>query len=92
MEIENFISKPFYELEGQFKANDGTYKGKAKIKTENKNEIQEMVEKHQLDTTKQGYIQKVETNEKRKNLLNYFHFHFYSKKLVIHINIHLKKH
>lgn len=66
MEIENFISKPFYELEGQFKANDGTYKGKAKIKTENKNEIQEMVEKHQLDTTKQGYIQKVETNEKRK--------------------------
>lgn len=33
-EIENFVSAPFYKIEGNFTAKNGTYKGKAKIKSE----------------------------------------------------------
>ncbi|MFP3721968.1 DNA topoisomerase 3 [Niallia circulans] len=47
-EIENFISKPFYELFGEFKAKNGFYKGKAKLKEENKQSIVELLEKNNL--------------------------------------------
>lgn len=63
--IENFVSEPFYELEGLFEAKTGEYKGKAKIKTKNKSEIQQIVEDHQLNNADTGYIQKLETNEKK---------------------------
>lgn len=33
-EIEQFVSTPFYEIEGSFTAKNGMYKGKAKIKSE----------------------------------------------------------
>ena len=32
--IEQFVSTPFYEIEGSFTAKNGMYKGKAKIKSE----------------------------------------------------------
>lgn len=64
-EIENFKSKPFYELEGQFKATHGEYKGKAKIKTFDQNEIQSIVQKHRLDDVNEAHIQNIETKEKR---------------------------
>ena len=31
-EIEQFVSTPFYEIEGSFTAKNGMYKGKAKLK------------------------------------------------------------
>ena len=34
MEIENFVSEPFFEIEANFKAENGTYKGKAKAKNQ----------------------------------------------------------
>lgn len=71
-EIENFVSEPFYELEGFFGAKNGEYKGKAKIKTKDKNEIQQIVEKHQLNSAENGYIQKLETNEKKTKAPNLF--------------------
>ena len=37
-EIENFKPENFYEIEGIFKAQNGVYKGKAKIKTKVKAE------------------------------------------------------
>lgn len=39
-EIESFVSTPFYEIEGNFTAENGTYKGKAKIKSDKKEEVQ----------------------------------------------------
>ncbi|WP_432721642.1 DNA topoisomerase [Staphylococcus shinii] len=71
-EIENFVSEPFYELEGVFGAKNGEYKGKAKIKTKDKNEIQQIVENHQLNSAESGYIQKLETNEKKTKAPNLF--------------------
>lgn len=71
-EIENFVSEPFYELEGVFGAKNGEYKGKAKIKTKDKNEIQQIVEKHQLNSAENGYIEKLETNEKKTKAPNLF--------------------
>lgn len=65
-EIENFVSEPFYEIQGMFKAENGTYKGKAKIKTKDKEEITELYQQHQLNDVKQGYIQKLETKEKKQ--------------------------
>lgn len=65
-EIENFVSETFYEIQGMFKAENGTYKGKAKIKTKDKEEITELYQKHQLNDVKQGYIQKLETKEKKQ--------------------------
>lgn len=64
--IENFQSKPFYEIEGQFQAQNGTYEGKAKFKSEDKEEANQLFEKHQLDKANQGNIIKLETSEKRK--------------------------
>lgn len=70
--IENFVSEPFYELEGVFGAKNGEYKGKAKVKTKDKNEIQQIVEKYQLNSAENGYIQKLETNEKKTKAPNLF--------------------
>lgn len=64
-EIENFESKPFYELEGLFESKNGNYKGKAKIKTYNQNEIQQIIQKHNLNQANKGFIQKIDTKEKR---------------------------
>lgn len=47
-EIDNFVSKPFYELFGEFKATSGIYKGKAKLKEENKQSLVELLEKNNL--------------------------------------------
>lgn len=64
-DIENFQSKPFYELEGLFESENGEYKGKAKIKTYDQNEIQQIVQKHNLNQENKGFIQSIETKEKR---------------------------
>lgn len=47
-EIENFVSKPFYELTSTFSHENGEYIGKAKIKEENKDTIIDLLQQHDL--------------------------------------------
>ncbi|HDE4503626.1 TPA: DNA topoisomerase III [Staphylococcus aureus] len=63
--IENFKPETFYEIFGEFKSKNGCYKGKAKIKTTDKQEIINLGEKHNLKDAKEGIITKLETQEKR---------------------------
>ncbi|MEB7040102.1 type IA DNA topoisomerase [Staphylococcus gallinarum] len=64
--IKNFKPETFYEVIGEFKANNGNYKGKAKIKAFDKKEIFELENKYHLSTTKEGKINKVQTQEKKQ--------------------------
>lgn len=42
-EIQEFVSKPFYELEAEFQHENGNYKGKSKIKEDAKETVQDMI-------------------------------------------------
>lgn len=66
-EIENFVSKPFYQLEGNFKVDNGSYKGMASIKEEQKSVVTDLLEKHSINADEeiQGKIQSLDTKEKR---------------------------
>ena len=48
MEIETFVSEPFFEVEATFTAEQGTYKGKAKAKEPKREIIQALLAKHQI--------------------------------------------
>ncbi|WP_305752652.1 DNA topoisomerase [Mammaliicoccus sciuri] len=63
-EIDNFKPTNFYELTGEFKANNGIYKGKAKVKTEDKEEINKLCKQHQLGENVKGTVVKYNTEEK----------------------------
>lgn len=65
MEIENFDSEPFFEVEATFTAEHGTYKGKAKAKEAKKELITELLRKHQLSPKSPGVISSVKNTEKR---------------------------
>src|SRR5699024_6051291 len=59
-EMNNFISKPFYELFGIFKHENGTYKGKANYKEEDKKVLNDLLEKNSAKTDSvEGKITKV---------------------------------
>jgi len=64
-EIETFISKPFYQIEGNFEATKGNYKGLAEVKEENKEKVQKILEQHNIQDKEQGTVQSVEKKEKR---------------------------
>src|SRR5699024_4072408 len=66
-EVENFVSKPFYELESVFSHEKGEYKGKAKIKTDNKSKIKELLQDHNLTdlNNNTGTIQEVDKEIKQ---------------------------
>lgn len=67
-EIENFVSKPFYELYGEFKTTSGLYNGKAKFKEENKQALVDLLEKNYLTgplTFNNGLIKSVTKELKR---------------------------
>lgn len=53
-EIENFVSKPFYELYSEFTHENGVYTGKAKVKEDNRNTVLELLNKHDLSSQKHG--------------------------------------
>lgn len=63
-EIENFISTPFYEIEGNFTAKNGTYKGKAKIKSDKKEEVQQILQQHNISKQNEGFVKSVTKKEK----------------------------
>jgi DNA topoisomerase-3 len=65
MEIENFVSEPFYEIEAIFTAEQGKYKGKAKAKEPKREIIQELLAKHAIQPNSPGIITSVEKQEKR---------------------------
>lgn len=64
-EIEAFVPEPFYEIEGKFTAEKGSYKGKAKIKAKERKEAEELLAKHQISGQAEGTVAQVKTTEKR---------------------------
>lgn len=65
-EIESFISKPFYQIEGKFVVKNGEYKGMANIKEESIEAVHEVLNKHKIkDNVNQGIVQSVDKKEKR---------------------------
>lgn len=66
LEIESFKPEKFYEVIGEFKAHNGNYKGKAKIKTKDAKDIFLLEEKHHLSESKQGTITHLETIQKNQ--------------------------
>ncbi|QNK88102.1 DNA topoisomerase III [Sporosarcina sp. resist] len=65
MEIEKFVSEPFFEIESTFTAGHGTYKGKAKAKEAKKEDIVALLRKHALSPKSPGIITSVKHTEKR---------------------------
>ncbi len=65
-EIENFVSEPFYQIEGLFQAEKGSYKGLAKIKEKDKAKVQALMDQHGLKENEdlQGTIQSVDKKTK----------------------------
>lgn len=64
-EIETFVSEPFFEVEATFKAEQGTYKGKAKAKEPKRELIQELLAKHGIQPNSPGTITSVTHTDKR---------------------------
>lgn len=65
MEIENFVSEPFYEVEGIFTAEHGSYKGKAKAKESNREIIRALLAKHNIQPNSPGVITSVVKQDKK---------------------------
>ncbi|TQR14190.1 type IA DNA topoisomerase [Psychrobacillus soli] len=65
MEIETFVSEPFFEIEAIFTAEHGTYKGKAKAKEPKRELIQALLAKHNIQPNSPGVITSVEKLDKR---------------------------
>lgn len=55
-EIENFQSEPFFELNGEFKTDVGTYKGKVKSRYKTKKELQDQLDQNQIKEPVKGEI------------------------------------
>ncbi|GLC88858.1 type IA DNA topoisomerase [Lysinibacillus piscis] len=58
-EIENFKPENFYEIEGLFKAQQGIYKGKAKLKTKVRAEAEQLLQQHGIQPIEMGQITSV---------------------------------
>ncbi|KGX88665.1 DNA topoisomerase III [Pontibacillus halophilus JSM 076056 = DSM 19796] len=67
-EIENFKPEPFYQIEGQFKSQAGTYKGMAEIKEKDKAKVQALLDKHGVKEkeTEFGIVQRVDKKTKHQ--------------------------
>src|SRR5699024_10721526 len=64
--INNFKPEKYYEVVGEFEAQNGKYKGKAKIKTFEKADLIELEKQHKLRQITHGNVCKVETKEKKQ--------------------------
>ncbi|KGP71666.1 type IA DNA topoisomerase [Pontibacillus yanchengensis] len=67
-EIEEFVPEPFYQIEGLFQAEKGTYKGIANIKETDKAKVQAIMDQHSLKENEElpGTVQKVEKKTKQQ--------------------------
>lgn len=66
LEIEHFKPEKFYEIEGQFQAQGGLYKGKAKIKTNDREQAVQLLAKHGICKEDVGLVASVKTSTKRQ--------------------------
>ncbi|MFB7158838.1 DNA topoisomerase III [Lysinibacillus sp. NPDC056232] len=64
-EIEHFKPENFYEIEGVFKAQNGVYKGKAKLKTKERTEAVQLLQQHGVEPMDTGLITSVTNKTKR---------------------------
>ncbi|WP_158321027.1 type IA DNA topoisomerase [Lederbergia ruris] len=64
-EIETFVSEPFFEVEAQFSAQHGTYKGKAKIKEPKREIVAQLLNERQIHPNTPGTITELTEAEKR---------------------------
>ena len=64
-EIEHFKPENFYEIEGVFKARNGVYKGKAKIKTKVRAEAEQLLMQQGIQPIDTGQITNVTNKTKR---------------------------
>ncbi len=58
-EIDKFVPKPFYEIEADFTAKNGVYKGRAKIKSDKREEVQGILEQHKISNSNNGLVRSV---------------------------------
>lgn len=65
LEIETFVSEPFFEIEATFTAKEGVYKGKAKAKESKREYIQDLLAKHRIEPHSPGTIASVTHTDKR---------------------------
>ncbi|MCP3029815.1 DNA topoisomerase 3 [Halobacillus sp. A1] len=67
-EIENFVSEPFYQIEGLFQSEKGSYKGLAKIKEKDKAKVQRLMDEHGLKENEaaQGTVQSLDKKTKHQ--------------------------
>ncbi len=65
MEIENFVSEPFYEIEATFTSEHGSYKGKAKAKEPKREIIRALLADHDILPNSPGIVTSVAAKEKR---------------------------
>ncbi|PYZ97673.1 DNA topoisomerase III [Alteribacter lacisalsi] len=66
VEIENFKPEPFYEIEGHFKTEAGSYKGKVKGRFKTKDDVRELLKKHTVPLDGTGTVKKVADQLKRQ--------------------------
>lgn len=64
-EIETFVSEPFFEIESTFKAENGTYKGKAKVRMKKREDIVALLNKHEIRPDSPGVITSARQKDKR---------------------------
>lgn len=68
-EIDNFVSKPFYELYADFEHDNGNYQGKAKLKENDKKVVIDLLEENNLSDMRsdKSFIKSVEKEQKETN-------------------------
>ena len=64
-EIKKFVSKPFYQIEGKFDSENGSYNGLADIKTGNKKEVENIIANQDIQNPEMAHVKSVEKKEKR---------------------------
>lgn len=65
LEIERFVPEPYFEVEGTFKGEHGSYKGKVKGKLKLLEEAQELLRKYQIETSSLGTVKQLKTEDKK---------------------------
>ncbi|WP_026690239.1 type IA DNA topoisomerase [Alteribacter aurantiacus] len=65
-EIETFKPEPFFEIEGTFKAESGTYKGKMKGRYQTKKEVSKLLEEKGVSERESGFVKDVKKLMKRQ--------------------------
>ena len=66
-EIEDFVSKPFYELLSNFTHENGVYSGKAKVKKNKREDVLDLLNQHNLSSLEhdEATVKKVEKTLKK---------------------------